>query len=85
MSEIFDKWNEEFGISDPNTEPRNFLLLKDYLFHFDKNKADEEKKLTVHIMRQNLIELGIDIEVLLKVRGALKDKYNEFFSGQLSP
>ena len=49
----------------------------------EESTEDEGKKLTVPIMRQKLIEQEIDIKGLKNK--ALKDKYNEFFSEQLSP
>lgn len=40
MNEIFQKWNDEFNISDSEVEPTIFLLLKDYLDSFNNHKIN---------------------------------------------
>tara|TARA_A200000113_G_scaffold224046_1_gene241014 strand:- start:525 stop:1703 length:1179 start_codon:yes stop_codon:yes gene_type:complete len=40
MNEIFQKWNDEFNISDSEVEPTLFLLLKDYLDSFNNHKIN---------------------------------------------
>ena len=51
MNETLQKWNDEFNILKPETEPTIFLLLKDYLNSFNDHKAnhivDEQNRILI--------------------------------------
>lgn len=51
MNETLQKWNDEFNILKPETEPTIFLLLKDYLDSFKNHKAnhiiDEQNRILI--------------------------------------
>lgn len=51
MNETLQKWNDEFNILKPETEPTIFLLLKDYLDSFNDHKAnhiiDEQNRILI--------------------------------------
>ena len=51
MDETLQKWNLEFNIQNPETEPTIFLLLKDYLESFNNHKSnhilDEQNRILI--------------------------------------
>ena len=51
MNKTLQKWNDEFNILKPETEPTIFLLLKDYLDSFKNHKAnhiiDEQNRILI--------------------------------------
>ena len=52
MDETIQKWNHEFNIQNPDSEPTTFLLLKDYLDSFNNHKAnhivDEQNRIIIN-------------------------------------
>lgn len=51
MDETLQKWNIEFNIQNPDSEPTTFLLLKDYINSFNNHKAnhivDEQNRILI--------------------------------------
>ena len=51
MDETIQKWNHEFNIQNPDSEPTTFLLLKDYINSFNNHKAnhiiDEQNRILI--------------------------------------
>ncbi len=51
MDETLQKWNVEFNIQNPDSEPTTFLLLKDYLDSFNNHKEnhilDEQNRILI--------------------------------------
>ena len=67
MDEIHNKWNAEFNISNPDSEPTLFLLLKDYHDSFNNHKSnhilDEQNRILIDkrvIEKSSLLQDELD-------------------------
>ena len=98
MNETLQKWNDEFNILKPETEPTIFLLLKDYHDSFNNHKSnhilDEQNRILIDervAKKSSLLQEGQTLIGVFnpydnkdKLDSLVKKKNKYFFSGVIT-